>query len=66
MEGDRQAAWEKYWTPIVVVQALHGGDDAAVLSGMAEAAVEGDKAVHRIAHEQVQTPNWEYVWSGLT
>ena len=41
----------------MVVQALHGGDDAGALSGVAEAAVEGDKAVHGIAHDSVQKPN---------
>ena len=66
MEGNRQVAWEKYRTSIVVVQTLHGGDDAAVLSGVAEAATKRSKAVHGIAHQEVQTPNWEYVWSGLT
>ena len=66
MEGNRQAAWEKYRTPIVVVQALHGGDDAITPSGVAEAAAEGDKAVHRIARVSVQKPNRECFWSGLT
>ena len=43
----------------MVVQALHGGDDAGALFGVAEAAAEGDKAVHRVAHASVQKPNRE-------
>ena len=42
----------------MVVQTLHGGDDAGALSRVAEAAAEGDKTVHGIAHDSVQKPNW--------